>query len=80
MSMDTSNIYRKAGDILLDLEPLFFELVEDHEFQMGEMLALVKCWIEIHYPEAIEEYQDDTRPIYFYGPKEKLIAFAKKLK
>lgn len=78
--MGTSNMSRNASDILLDLEPLLFELVEDQGLQMGEVLALVKCWVEIHYPAAIEEYLNDTQPVYFYGPRENLIAFAKKLK
>ncbi len=80
MSMDTSRTSRIISDVLLDLEPLLFELTEEQGLQMGEMLALVKCWIEIHYPDAIEEYQNGTHPIYYYGPKENMLAFAKKLK
>lgn len=63
---------RPVGQVLLDMEPLLFELVQDHELQMGELLALVKCWTEIHYPDAIEEYEDDTRPVYFYGHLDEL--------
>ena len=69
---------RPAGDVLLELEPLLFELVDDQGLQLGELLALVKCWTEIHAPHAIEEYTaDDTSPIYFYGPREALLKRAK---
>lgn len=61
---------RRVGDIMLDMEELLMELTEGHDMQMGEILALVKAWIEIHAPDSIEEYTDDTRPVYFYGHKE----------
>lgn len=58
---------RKAGDILLDLEPLLFELVE-HGFQRGDILALVKLWIDVHAPSCIEVYnKNGTSPDMFYG-------------
>lgn len=78
--MGTLKTCRKMGDILLDLEPILFELTEEHEMQLGELLALIKCWTEIHSPGSIEEYQDDTHPVYYYGPRENMLAFAKKLR
>lgn len=59
---------RKIGNVLLDLEPILDEMC-DHGLQLGDILALVKSHIEIHRPDAIEEYLDGTHPEYFYGPK-----------
>lgn len=61
---------RKVGDILLEMEPLLFELVEKHELQKGELLVLFSVWVDIHYPGAIEPYEDGTNPIFYYGHKD----------
>lgn len=58
---------RPAGDVLLDLEPLLFELVQDHSLQCGDVLALINVWIQTHYPAAIEEYTAGGSPQMFYG-------------
>lgn len=62
---------RPAGKVLLEMEPLLFELVKDHELQRGEVLALIKCWVDIHYPQAIEQYTTGGSPVYNYGPAKK---------
>lgn len=72
------NKLRPLGDVLLDLEPLLYELTSDHELQRGEVLALMKAWCDIHMSECIEQYQDDTEPVYYYGHKNNLLEFAKK--
>lgn len=59
---------RKVGDIMLDLEPLLFELHEDHDMQHGEVLYLINGWQKIHVPEQIETYEDGSHPV-FYGPR-----------
>lgn len=69
---------RPVGDIMLDMETLLTELTSDHDMQMGEILALVKGWVEIHSPDSIEEYTDDSCPVYFYGHKDVLKSFANK--
>lgn len=61
---------RKVGDITLAMEPLLLELAVEHELQMGEILALVKAYLEIHALDCIEQYVDGTRPIYYYGHKD----------
>lgn len=58
---------RPLGDITLDLEDVVSEMVEDHDLQHGEVLALVKAYLEIHFPEAKEEYEDGNAPYYYYG-------------
>jgi len=69
-----SNIYqkggsmRKLGSVLLELEPILDEMC-DHELQMGDILALVKSYLEVHRPDCIEECVDGTVPVFFYGPK-----------
>lgn len=60
---------RPLGTILLDLEVLLEEMTDAHELQTGDILALVKSWIDIHAPHANEEYTDGTSPTFFYGGK-----------
>lgn len=59
---------RKLGDITTDLEPLLLEMVVDHELQMGEVLNLIRGYLEIHCPNCKEVYvKDGSNPIFFYG-------------
>lgn len=58
---------RKLGTILLDIEPLLLELV-DHDLQHGDILNLVRGYLEIHAPGAVETYDDGTNPAFYYGP------------
>lgn len=68
---------RKLGDLIFDLEDLVTEMVEDHDLQRGDILALVKNYIDVHFPESVEVYEDDnSSPIYFYGPRETLVKLA----
>lgn len=60
---------RPLGTILLDLEVLLEEMTDDHELQTGDILSLVKSWIDIHAPYANEEYTDGSKPEFFYGGK-----------
>lgn len=55
-----------------DMELLLEELVDDHDLQWYEVLALIFGWLTVHRPDAQEEYHDGTRPVFFYGHKEKL--------
>lgn len=59
---------RALGDIISDMEDLVFEMVDDHDMQRGDILAIVKNYIDVHCPESIEEYEDGSNPVYFYGP------------
>lgn len=66
---------RKLGDIISDLEELTTEMVEDHDMQRGDILAIVKSYIDVHLPGAIEVYEEDnSSPLYFYAPVETIIA------
>ena len=60
---------RPMGDIMLDLENIVCEMADSHDMQKGEILGLVSQYIDVHLPESIEEYEDGTSPIYYYGPK-----------
>lgn len=61
---------RKMGDILLDLEPLLFEM-QDHGMQMGDVLSLVQSWILVHAPDMVEVYvEDESSPFFYYGHKD----------
>lgn len=59
---------RPLGKVLLDLEHLLDELYIEHDLQVGDVLGLVYTNSTVHYPDSIEKYQDDTSPIFFYGP------------
>lgn len=70
---------RPLGEILLDLEPLLFELV-DHDLQRGDILSLVEVWITTHAPSTIEVYnEDNSSPIFYYGHKDGLEKLHKKV-
>jgi hypothetical protein len=58
------------GDIMFDIESVVSEMVDDHDLQRGDILALVLNYIDVHYPTAIEEYEDGTNPVYIYGHKD----------
>jgi len=59
---------RKMGEITSDLEELLGEMVDVHDLQTGEIMSLVHNWIEVHRPDAREEYEDGSSPIFYYGP------------
>lgn len=61
---------RPFGDITLDMEKLLEEMIYDHDMQPGEVLGLVHTWFEIHARASFEEYEDGSRPVYFYGHEE----------
>lgn len=68
----------KLGDVMHELEDVVSQMVEDHDLQKGEILALVQEYIDVHHPGAIEEYQDGTSPIYCYGSLELFAKLYKK--
>jgi hypothetical protein len=61
----------KLGDDLLELETLLDRMVDDHDLQWGDILALVRQHLEVHRPDAQEEYVDGGNPVFYYGPKRK---------
>lgn len=62
---------RPLGKVTADLEPLLLEMV-DHDLQHGEILNLVRGYLEIHAPGAREAYEDGGHPVFWYGPAEGL--------
>lgn len=64
---------RSFGSITNDLEVILLEMTEEHELQWGEILNIVRGYLEVHCPDAREEYTEDrTHPVFYYGPlKEK---------
>jgi hypothetical protein len=69
---------RPAGDILLDVEKLYFELVESHGYQKGDLLANTNSWADVHLT-CVEEYDVGGHPIFFYGSIENLKKLAEKI-
>lgn len=69
---------RPLGDILLEMEPLIQEAMDSHDLQWGDMLSLIYGYLMVHYPYAEEEYEDDTRPVFWYGHRDKLVKLLEK--
>ena len=47
-------------------------MVYEHQMQHGEVLNIVNGYLDIHCPEAKEQYTDGTQPVFFYGPEESI--------
>lgn len=62
----------RLGDIMHELEAVVTKMVKQHDLQHGEILNLVNGYLEVHYPEAKEEYITGGEPKFYYGPKEGL--------
>lgn len=61
---------RPMGELLLEMEELLDEMIEVHGLQWGDVLNLVHGHLEVHRPDAQEEYSEDgSNPIFFYGPR-----------
>ena len=62
---------RPMGEILLDLEEIIMEMCdnEGHDLQWGDVLNLVRGYMEVHLPGAQEEYIEGGNPEFYYGPK-----------
>ena len=58
---------RPIGDILLEMEPLILEMI-DHNLQWGDILNMVRGYLEVHCPDAQEEYEEGGNPKFYYGP------------
>ena len=61
---------RRLGDITQDMEDLVAEMVDDHDMQWGEILNIVYGYLEVHRPDAQEEYEEGGNPIFYYGPED----------
>lgn len=62
------NKIRPLGHTLLDLEKLILEMCVDHDMQWGDVLNLVRGYMEVHVPGAQEEYTSGGNPVFYYGP------------
>lgn len=60
---------RPLGKILLDLEVLILEMVWDHDLQWGDLLNLLRGYLEVHCPGAQEQYTAGGTPVFYYGPE-----------
>lgn len=60
---------RPLGHTLLDLEKLLLEMTVDHDLQWGDVLNLVRGYLEVHVPGAQEQYTKGGNPVFYYGPQ-----------
>jgi hypothetical protein len=63
---------RPLGNITADQEKILLEMVVDHKMQWHEIFGIIYAYLVVHTPDAQEEYMDGSKPVFFYGPKEKL--------
>lgn len=58
---------KTIGKTLLELETILDEMVDVHELQMGDILALVHVHLKVHRPDCVEVYEEDeTTPTFKY--------------
>lgn len=60
---------RPLGHTLLDLEKILMEMCIDHDLQWGDVLNIVRGYMEVHLPGAQEQYTKGGNPVFYYGPK-----------
>ena len=74
MTKHKRNRLRPLGQILLDLEPLYRELMIDHELQRSDLFGLIIQYDETHglTEQVIETYMDGTKAVTYHGHKDKL--------
>lgn len=58
---------KPLGDLTGEMEILLEQMIDDHDLQHGEVLHLIKAWLDIHRAEAIEKYNDGKFPVFYYG-------------
>lgn len=68
MAMSIKPKLRPLGHITQDMELLISEMIDGHDLQHGEVLNLIRGYLEIHYPGAKEEYEVGGHPEFYYGP------------
>lgn len=59
----------KMEDLLLELENVL-DRMANQGMQWGDILNQVRGHLEVHRPDAQEEYLDGSNPVFYYGPKE----------
>lgn len=65
---------RPLGDILLELEPLYLELMLNHKLQYSDFYGIVNQYNKTHGLDetCLEQYTDGTIPVFYYGHKDGL--------
>lgn len=56
------------GDILLEHEAVLLKMVKQG-LQWGDILNLTRGYLEVHAPEAREQYTAGGSPVFYYGPE-----------
>lgn len=65
-----ARVKRSIGALMFDMEKLLDEMVDVHELETGNILHLIYGHLQVHRPDAFEEYVDGGSPILYYGAKE----------
>ena len=70
-SKQVVKVIRPYGDIKLDLEKLWYECINDHGMQVGDLIFDVYGWAETHADNAFEKYtRDGSAPVLRYRHKD----------
>lgn len=65
---------RPLGEILLDIEPLYLELMLGHKLQYSDLYGILNQYNKTHGLDEVclEQYTDGTTPIFYYGHKDNI--------
>lgn len=67
---------RPMGEIRCELEELYDEIIDTHDQQIGDEVGWLHEHLKMHRPDAMEEFTDNTRPVFFYGHERDLLRLA----
>lgn len=62
---------RPLGDILLEIEPLYLELMLGHKLQYSDLYGILNQYNKTHGLDEVclEHYTDGSIPIFYYAHK-----------
>lgn len=58
---------KPVGILIKQLKRPLQELTYGHRLSWGQILILVKSYLEVHYPDGQEKYVGGGSPVFFYG-------------
>lgn len=74
MSSKKTRKLRPLGEVLLDIEPLYRELMIGHKLQRSDLLGLIFQYDQTHglTDDVVETYTDGTKAVTYHGHKDGL--------
>lgn len=74
MKKNKASKLRPLGDILLEIEPLYLELMMGHNLQRSDLIGLILQYDETHglTESVVETYMDGSKAVTYHGHKDGL--------